>query len=105
MHVPLLTDTVRTIDGLLLDERVPERIENDDLGGDCQVETGVTRLERDEHDLGVARGLEAGDGFATVGRGHGAVVALVWDTRAVDGYFEQIEEGGKLAKDDCLCFC
>ena len=105
MHVSLLTDTVRTIDGLLLDERVPEGVEDDNLGCDCQIETGVTGFERDKHDFGVARGLEAGDGFAAVGGGHGAVVALVWDTRAVDGYFEQIEEGRELAKDDCLLVC
>ena len=50
----LLADAVGTVNCLHLDVWVPEGIEDDDLGGASQVESSISSLERDEHDLHVA---------------------------------------------------
>lgn len=102
LHGSALTDAMRAIDGLFLNIRIPKRIEDDDLRGGGEVEAGIPGFERDEHDAVVGFGAEVDDGFVAGVGGHGAVEAGVGEGFPVDGDFEQVEEGGELAEDDCF---
>lgn len=47
----LLTNTMSSIDSLHFDERVPERIQDDDLRSSDQVEASIAGFQGDEHDV------------------------------------------------------
>ena len=97
-----LTDAVRAVNGLVLDVRVPERIEDDHLAGGDEVEARVAGLERDEHDLAVGVVAEADHGLVALRGAHTAVVPHVLPSFAADGNLQQVKQGGKLAEDDRL---
>ena len=99
-----LPDAMGTINSLVFNVGIPERIEHDNMRGGDEVQAGVTSLEGDEHDLACGIVGESRHGGIAFFQVHATVEAGVVPSATGEGDFEKIQEGGELAENDGFLF-
>ena len=72
-----LTHAMRAVDSLVFDARIPPRIEDDDVVGRGQVESGAAGFETDKEDFFVGIGVERFHEFFAVFRLSGKIELIV----------------------------
>lgn len=81
---------------------IPEWIQNYHLRSRDKIEPSISSLQRNQHDpaSGIIRKID-NSMVTRIGR-HAPVVSHEAPLLLSDGHFNQVEQGGELAKDNCL---
>lgn len=98
----LLANAVCSVNSLHLNERVPERIKNNDSRSSNKIESRVPSLQGNQHDFGVAIISEPIDGIIPSLSIHTTVVTFAHPALLVDGDLEEIQKGNELTEDNGL---
>ena len=94
----LLSDAVGTVRGLLLDSRVPPRIEMDNIVGSGEVQSQSARFQTDEEERHVAR-LELTNQFVALFGRRGAVEIEIFDATLVERLTDECQMRRELTED------